>query len=102
MISEYKWALAIERRLNHAWYLHCYWRIFNEVAKDIIQYRNRYLAVRFGSKVLELAKGKNAVELSSGDELIAALHALKTAALAGELDVQIEAASGALRAGYVK
>ena len=60
------------------------------------------LAVRYGSKVLELAKGKNAVELGSGDELIAALHALKAAALAGELDVQIEAASGALRAGFVK
>ncbi len=60
------------------------------------------LAVRYGSKVLELAKGKNAVELSSGDELIAALHALKAAALAGELDAQIEAASGALRAGFIK
>ena len=60
------------------------------------------LAVRYGSKVLELAKGKNAIELASGDELIAALHALKAAALAGELDVQIEAASGALRAGFVK
>lgn len=60
------------------------------------------LAVRYGSKVLELAKGKNDVELGSGDELIAALHALKAAALAGELDAQIEAASGALRAGFVK
>ena len=60
------------------------------------------LAVRYGSKVLELAKGKNAIELASGEELIAALHALKAAALAGELDVQIEAASGALRAGFVK
>ena len=60
------------------------------------------LAVRYGSKVLELAKGKNAIELTSGDELIAALHALKSAALAGELDTQIEAASGALRAGFAK
>jgi hypothetical protein len=60
------------------------------------------LSVRYGSKVLELAKGKNAVELGSGEELIAALHSLKAAALAGELDMQIEAASGALRAGFVK
>ncbi len=60
------------------------------------------LAVKYGSKVLELAKGKNAIELASGDELIATLHALKTAALAGELDPQIEAASGALRAGFGK
>ena len=60
------------------------------------------LAVRYGSKVLELAKGKNAIELASGEELVAALHALKAAVLAGELDAQIEAASGALRAGFVK
>jgi hypothetical protein len=60
------------------------------------------LAVKYGSKVLELAKGKNAIELASGDELIATLHALKTAALAGELDPQIEVASGALRAGFAK
>jgi hypothetical protein len=51
---------------------------------------------------MALAKGKNAIELGSGDELIAALHALKAAALAGELDAQIETASGALRAGFVK
>ena len=61
------------------------------------------LAVRYGSKVLTLnSKGANAVELGSGDELIAALHALKAATLAGELDTQIETASGALRAGFVK
>ena len=50
----------------------------------------------------KLAKGKNAIELASGEELIAALHALIAAAMAGELDTQIEAASGALRAGFVK
>lgn len=60
------------------------------------------LAVKYGSKVLELAKGKNAIELASGDELITTLHTLKAAALAGELDPQIEAASGALRAGFAK
>ena len=60
------------------------------------------LAVRYGSKVLELAKGKNAIELAGGEELIAALHSLKAAVLAGELDAQIEAASGQLRAGCVK
>jgi hypothetical protein len=60
------------------------------------------LAVKYGSKVLELAKGKNAIELASGDELITTLHTLKAAALSGELDPQIEAASGALRAGFGK
>jgi hypothetical protein len=56
------------------------------------------LAVRYGSKGLELAKGKKA----SGEELVAALHSLKAAVLAGELDAQIEAASGQLRAGFAK
>jgi len=60
------------------------------------------LSVRYGSKTLELAKGKNAIELASGDDLIAVLLKLKEAVLAGELDAQIEAASGALRAGFVR
>ncbi len=60
------------------------------------------LVVRYGSKVLELAKGKNAIELTTGDELIAMLDKLKDAVLAGKLDTQIEAASGALRAGFGK
>ena len=46
--------------------------------------------------------GKNAIELASGDDLIAVLLKLKEAVLAGELDAQIEAASGALRAGFVR
>ena len=58
--------------------------------------------IRYGNRVLELAKGKNAIELASGEELIAALHSLKAAVLAGELDAQIEAASGQLRAGFEK
>ncbi len=60
------------------------------------------MSVRYGSKTLELAKGKNAIELATGEELIAVLERLKAAVLAGELDAQIEAASGALRAGFVK
>ena len=60
------------------------------------------MAVRYGSKVLELARGKNAIELTTGDELVDVLLKLKSAVLAGELDAQIEAASGALRAGFVK
>ena len=61
------------------------------------------LAVRYGSKVLTLnSKGANAIELTTGDELIDVLAKLKAAVLAGELDAQIEAASGALRAGFGK
>jgi hypothetical protein len=60
------------------------------------------IVVKYGSKQIELGKGKNAVEVSSGDELIKVLEILKSAVEAGELDSQIETASGSLRAGFVK
>ena len=55
------------------------------------------LTLRYGARVIELAKGKNAVELASQDELIKTLETLKEAVIAGELDAQIEMASGAIR-----
>jgi len=58
--------------------------------------------VRYGSKVLELSKGKNAIELSTGEELIATLSLLKDAVIAGELDDAITNASDNLRAGFSK
>ena len=60
------------------------------------------LSVRYGSKTLELAKGKNAIELATSDELIATLSQLKEAVLAGELDDAMSAASDKLRAGFGK
>lgn len=60
------------------------------------------LALRYGSKPIELAKGKNAIEVSGMDDLVAALEAVKDAVLAGELDAHIEQASGSLRAGFAK
>lgn len=60
------------------------------------------LSIRYGAKLLELAKGKMACEVASGKELVAALEAIKTAVEQGELDTQIEAASGALKAGFKK
>ena len=60
------------------------------------------LAVRYGSKVLELSKGKNAIELSTGEELIATLSLLKDAVIAGELDDAITNASDKLHSGFSK
>ena len=57
-------------------------------------------SVRYGSKVIELAKGKNAVEVANKGELIDSLTLIKDAVLAGELDVQISAASDKLRDGF--
>lgn len=58
------------------------------------------LSVRYGSKVIELAKGKNAVEVANRGELIESLTLIKDAVSAGELDVQISAASDKLREGF--
>ena len=60
------------------------------------------LFVRYGSKTLELSKGKNAIELSSGEELLSTLSMLKDAVIAGELDDAITNASDNLRAGFSK
>jgi hypothetical protein len=58
------------------------------------------VSIRYGSKVLELSKGKAAVEVANPDELVSTLEAVRRAVEAGELDSQIEAASGALKAGF--
>ena len=60
------------------------------------------IAIRYGSKVLELARGKTAIEVASGAALIDALEAVSAAVIAGELDAQIEVASGQLRSAFVK
>jgi len=58
------------------------------------------VSIRYGSKVLELSKGKSAVEVASPEDLIKTLEAVRGAVEAGELDGQIETASGALKAGF--
>lgn len=60
------------------------------------------LSVKYGAKILELAKGKSAIEVGSMAELIPTLDTLKAAVAAGDLDVQMESASGSLRAGFAK
>jgi hypothetical protein len=51
------------------------------------------LQVKYGSKVIEFAKGKNAIEVGSADELISALTTLKSAVESGELDSQLNTAA---------
>lgn len=57
------------------------------------------LAVRYGNKVLELAKGKTAVEITP-KELVSTLDVLKKAVETGELDDQIEAVSANVRKAF--
>ena len=58
------------------------------------------VSVKYGSWTIELAKGKPSVEVTSGEELVKALTAIKQAVEAGELDSQIEIASASLRSGF--
>jgi hypothetical protein len=60
------------------------------------------IAIRYGAKVIELAKGKTAIEVNNPEALIDALEAVNTAVIAGELDVQIEAVSGQIRGLFSK
>jgi hypothetical protein len=56
------------------------------------------LAIRYGSKVVEVVKGRNASEASDHSELIEALESVRLAVADGELDLQIESSlEGAAR-----
>lgn len=60
------------------------------------------VSLRYGAKVIEITKGKTAVELESNAELVTTLETLQQAVDAGELDTQIEAVAGAVKAGFKK
>ena len=60
------------------------------------------LSVRYGAKVLELAKGKYAVEVADEKELLRVLDVVRTAVVNGELDAAIENAAAKLRDGFNK
>ena len=61
----------------------CWWRVGADGTVE--------LTVRYGSRVLELAKGLDAVELTSKDELVPVLEQFKAAAERGEMDEMIAA-----------
>jgi len=61
------------------------------------------LTIKYGAKTLNLnKKGANAIQVKDGDELIATLQNLKTAALNGELDEAIAEASNETRNAFNK
>jgi hypothetical protein len=77
-----------------------------EVSKRIREwwFRNEQgkvcVAIKYGTRVLELAKGKHSIEVASADDLIKALELVKQAVELGELDAQLEQASGSVRKGF--
>ena len=60
------------------------------------------LQVFYGTRVLELAKGKNSIDVGTNAELLGVLETVKKCVELGELDTQIDAASAAVRARFAK
>jgi hypothetical protein len=56
--------------------------------------------IQYGTKPLELAKGKPAIEVGSLKELVEALQSVRAAAEAGELDGHIETVSASLGVAF--
>lgn len=61
-----------------------------------------HLQIRYGSRVIELAKGKNAIVADDFNQLQAVLNTVKSAVIAGELDTAITAVSSKVKAGFKK
>ena len=80
--------VELEKRVRPWWFT-------NEEGKICV-------AVKYGSKAIHLGKDKTAVELGSKDELVNTLKILKSAIELGELDQEIEKASGTIRARFKK
>ena len=81
--------VEVNKRVRQWWFVN---RDTNKVA----------LQLRYGTKVIEFAKGKNAIEVNSGEELITTLQKLRTATLNGELDEIINSASLLVKARFKK
>jgi hypothetical protein len=61
-----------------------------------------YLEVRYAKKPLPISGGKSAILCQSLDDVAAKIEQLKAIVIAGGLDPQIEAASGAIRSRFKK
>ena len=59
-------------------------------------------SIKYGAKIIELAKGKPSIQVESDLDLISKLELVKQAIEAGELDSQIEQISGTLRSNFKK
>jgi hypothetical protein len=60
------------------------------------------VSIRYGSRVLELSKGRPSIEVGSAEELVTVLETVKSAVVSGELDALIDSASNNLRSGFNK
>lgn len=81
-------SVEVMKRIRQMWFV-------GESGKVCVQ-------IKYGSRILEFTKGKNAIEVSSGEELIAALNTLKTAVESGELDSQLNLAADSVKEKFKK
>ena len=72
-----------------------WWFVNNDTKKIAVQ-------IFYGNKVIDFAKGKNAVEVANGDELLSVLGRLQEAVMDGSLDAQIEQAADSVKARFKK
>jgi hypothetical protein len=79
--------VEVDKRLKTWWFTN------NDTKRVAVQ-------LFYGNKVIDLAKGKNAVEVSNGDELIAVLLKLQEAVLDGSLDGQIAVAADSVKGRF--
>lgn len=61
-----------------------------------------YFVVFYGNKLIEFAKGKQAIEVGDVSGLLNAIAVIKAAVVAGELDTQIESVAGAVKTRIAK
>ncbi len=81
-------SVEVNKRVRQMWFV-------GENGKVCVQ-------IKYGTKVLEFGKGKNAIEVNSVDELIETLTTLKSAVEAGELDSQLNAAADSVKERFKK
>lgn len=81
-------SVEVPKRLREWWFK-------NEAGKMCV-------SIRYGTQLIELAKGKHSIEVDSAPALIKALELVKLAIEAGELDTQIASASANVRKVFDK
>jgi hypothetical protein len=61
-----------------------------------------YISLRYGTRVIEIAKGESAIEVGEKRQLLPVIEALKKAVAEGEVDAQLTAAGAEVSKRFLK
>lgn len=61
-----------------------------------------YISLKYGTRVIEIAKGKASIEVGEKRQLVPVIEALKKAVAAGEVDQQLTAAGAEVSKRFLK